>query len=277
MIGGRRNEMDDQPDEVNPVWEYTTRTSAHVRNSPEGSSEGGPYGSYMGRHVIGRDSRIVGGISMVAGYPILIVVEEEDGVLPRIYEEMAERIARGNVRRLDALLAEVRSTVAQAIPYNYKAIKQICLRESPDGKERVLQLSLFVVERTGTCWHQGLMAAYLIEKLIEEGYIHGTVSTDRNMKRDRLNEWVEYAVRGYVGHQWARYTTRNGVVYIVDEAQGYCGKLVDVPLDKPGFWRDYFRPDDLIRARRILPPPLFDPLDRALIAAFVAWLIWHAL
>lgn len=212
---------------------------------------------------------------MVAGHPIIIVVSETDAELPRVWDELKSRVAGRNVKRLSDLFAEVSRVVEESIPYDYARTKRIRHRESPNGAEVKIPLAMYVSEKAGVCWQQGLLAAYLIEKLIDGGYIAGTVSTDRNMKRDRFGEWVEFAIRGYVGHQWARYTAPDGTIYVIDVAQHYCGRLADVPQDKRGFWRDYFRPED--KPPRPPAPPLHDEIDCALAAGGLLWLAWHFL
>lgn len=264
----------DEPNEVHPVWNYTVLARKHANESPYGSAGGGPNGSYLGRHIIGRDTRILGGVSMVAGHPVLIVVSEEDSHLPAVYRELEERLAGRNVRRIPELLAEVHALVREKLRYTCDLNKRIRQEKSPNGKEIKIPLAFYVARGEGVCWQQGLLAAYLIEKLIDEGCIGGTVSTDRNMKRDVLKEWADFSTGEFVGHQWARYTAPDGTVYIEDPAQDYCGRLQDVPRKKLGFWRDYFRPEDQIPMPPPKAPSLFDELDFLVAAGIVAALVW---
>lgn len=154
----------DEPSEVQPVWEYTRLARRHANESPYGSAGGGPNGSYRGRHIIGRDSRILGGISMVAGHPILIVVSEEDTHLPVVYRELEERLARREVRRIPDLLAEVHAIVREKMKYVRGLNKQVRHEKSIHGKEVKLPLAFYVARGEGVCWQQGLLAAYLIDR-----------------------------------------------------------------------------------------------------------------
>lgn len=264
----------DEPSEVKPTWEYTMLARRHANESPYGSAGGGPYGSYRGRHIIGRNSRILGGISMVAGHPILIVVSEEDTHLPVVYSELTARLADRNVRTIPGLLAEVHALVRERLTYVRDLNKQIRREKSRGGQEVKLPLAYYVSIRKGVCWQQGLLAAYLIEKLIDDGVVGGSVSTDRNKKRDVLREWADFSTDEWVGHQWARYTAPDGTAYIVDPAQDYCGRLVDVDRKKRGHWRDYFRPEDPIPAPPPKPPSFFDELDFLVAAGIVAAVAW---
>jgi len=220
----------------------------------------------MGRHIIGRDSRIFGGLSMVAGYPVLIVVSEEDGRLTELYLELEYRLMVQRVSRTMDLLNEVYRTTRETLRYNYAATRRIKREFSPKGAEVEVPLSLYVDRRVGVCWQQGLLAAYLIERLIDGRYIEGKVSTDRNTKPS----WFR---RTWSGHQWCRYTAPDGTVYILDPAQGFCGKLADVPRGW-GFWRDYFRPED---PRPPIKDPLIiiDGLDWFVAVAVVVWSYWY--
>ncbi len=265
----------EEPGEVKPTWEYTRLARRHASDSPYGSAGGGPNGSYRGRHIIGRNSRVLGGISMVAGHPILIVVSEEDTHLPAVYLELTERLASRNVRRIPDLLADVHALVREKLRYVRDLNKTVRREKSPGGAEVKLPLAFYVARGEGVCWQQGLLAAYLVEKLIDDDVIGGSVSTDRNMKRDVLKEWADFSTGEYVGHQWTRYTAPDGTVYVVDPAQDYCGRLVDVPRDRRGFWRDYFRPEDPIPAPSPKVPSFFDELDMLVAAGIVAALVWN--
>lgn len=276
------------PDAVQPIWDYTRQAQRQANESPYGTAGGGPYGSYLNRHIIGRDSRILGGISMVAGYPICIVVSEEDWHLPAVYVELETRLADKGIRRIPDLLAEVHALVREKLRYVDGLNKQIRREKDVTGRPVKLPLAFYVDRGEGVCWQQGLLAAYLIEKLIDNGCVGGSISTDRNMKRDVLAEWTERK-DDLVGHQWARYADPNGIVYIIDPAQNYCGPLSNVTTVR-GLWRHYFRPEDVLAPVPIppvvqpptppapepkpTPRPLLDPLDYTLIAAGLLWFLW---
>lgn len=269
--------MSEPEKEVVPVWDYTRRACRHADESPYGSAGGGPYGSYMGRHIIGRDSRILGGVSFTAGHPEIIVVSETDAGLPRAYTRLERMLAERSVTTAEEVLRAVYELVRELLPYDRARVKALIARYRPNGRGEVkLPLAIYLRERAGVCRHQALLAGYLIEKLIEDGCIRGTVSTDRNRKRDPFDEWREYARHGYVGHQWCRYTSPDGTVYILDAAQDYCGRLADVPRRRDGFWRDYFRPEDAPA-----PPParfpwiVLDPLDALVAVGGIVALVWH--
>jgi len=73
-----------------------------------------------------------------------------------------------------------------------------------DGK---VSLDIFINNGTGACRHLSLVAAALLEKLIDEKIIEGKVSVDKaRFDIDGVNK----------GHVWARYTMNNGTVYIID-------------------------------------------------------------
>lgn len=269
-----------EPDEVQPVWDYTRLAQQRANESPYGSAGGGPYGTYLNRHIIGRDSRILGGISVVAHHPICIVVSEEDWHLPAVYEELQKRVDAKRIRRVPELLAEVHALVREKLRYVKGLNKAIVREKAVSGRPVKLPLAFYVSRGEGVCWQQGLLAAYLIEKLIDDGCIGGTISTDRNMKRDARMEWSD-AKSDLVGHQWARYTAANGTVYVIDPAQDYCGPLANAPTTR-GRWRHYFRPDDAPANVPTPSPatawvPRIDPLDVAVLVAGLGWLAWHVL
>ena len=63
--------------------------------------------------------------------------------------------------------------------------------------------------RRGVCRHHGLVVAALLERLIQRGYIHGSVFYVRN-------------TFGF-GHGWAEYRDSRGTFYVLDVAQKYFG------------------------------------------------------
>jgi hypothetical protein len=68
----------------------------------------------------------------------------------------------------------------------------------------------------------------LLERLKNEGYVAGNVSIDRN------------SIPGLGGHAWVRYQNSKDVVFVIDPAQNYVGRLDEAP--KQGW--SYKRPEE---------------------------------
>lgn len=196
---------------------------------------------YQGRPVIHRDTRINGGVYLGAQPREAIVVDDspaKDLILRNFYKGFRLFSARSALREsrqkdlpVEPLLVQkVFETVAENMRYNRKAVENIA-RVYHLGPDEKIYLGVYLREGVGVCRHQGLLAGYLLEKLVGEGYLKGKVSIDRN------------TIPGKGGHVWARYTTPDGQAYIIDAAQGFVGKLEEAVGDDLRWF--YERPEDV--------------------------------
>lgn len=201
---------------------------------------------YHGRPVISRESPVNGGVYIVPGSQEAIVVDDgtkpKEGDRPKeinpYYQQafddfisLAKRYdvkVRQGIRRdqitdmLNALLVSVSDT----IDYDIKFSEYI----RNNYKDRKINLHDFIAEGKGVCRHQALLAGYILERLINGGFVSGSVSVDRNYVEDKG------------GHAWARYTDEKGHVYIIDPTNGYAGKL---NRKSNKIW-SYSRPEDKV-------------------------------
>jgi hypothetical protein len=184
---------------------------------------------FKGRHVIGRDTQINGGVYLGAHAREAIVVDDsKDMELQRIYGKVMRRKQSlqadgGQVR--GRLIEEVWNVVQEEMPYDKENVDRITAGyNEPDHK---VLLSAFL--EGGICRHQALLAGYLIERMIKEGILQGRVSVDRN------------SVKGKGGHAWVRYTNSIGKIFIIDAARKYIGALDEVRQNR---WF-YERPEDV--------------------------------
>lgn len=186
---------------------------------------------YQGRRVISRDKPINGGVYLGGSAREAIVVDDsrENSQLLQMYTSFLKDFEKIIAIDPDTLINErlkmLFEFVREKMPYNENNVNHINSQLKPDQK---VGLERFLGDG-GVCRHQGLFAAYLLEKLITEGKMSGQVSVDRNY------------VPGLGGHGWARYTAANGEVYIIDAAQQYVGKLREI---KPGIQWFYNRPNE---------------------------------
>ena len=237
--------------EQSALWEYTNIPHQHAKQinkfqqniKPDGRREN----LYQGRAIIGRDTPINGGVYFYNQDEAVVVDDQADKRLMPIYGSVIqkiEQIRRTGIDPKGQILNIVYETVARLMPYDTGAGDRVHQRVGDNHK---VYLGEFI--GGGVCRHQGLLAAYLLEKLKTNGYVRGTVSVDRNQ------------ILGRGGHAWARYTNSAGVVYILDVAQHYLGELkkkknllawnYERPEDKTlrknekrnngGFWQNFQR------------------------------------
>lgn len=243
---------------VGVQYSYTAAVGDQIHAAGKGrhlerDKEGWGFGEYGGRPIIARDTPINGGIYPVGGThgEALVVDDAKYPELSAVYETVLRRLhvvdegklsarALGKFRRQGAegvlevqnTLETVLQTVSDTLRYDLEATQAIAR-----DYEKV-SLGKYVRYGVGVCRTQGVLSAYIAERLIKDGHISGAISVDRN------SEHTVDEVPG--GHAWARFrSAEDGEVYIIDPAQHYVGKLRDV-VGKPGKW-DYRRSEDLMQ------------------------------
>lgn len=196
--------------DISPEWDKTIIAKDRLSFSPlyEEPSKESKNGVWQGRPIIGRDTRINGGVYVGAGEREAVVVD--DLKQPELIE--AYRTLLGRIQGRDTVLRSVFDLTKQLLPYNENTVEQITGGFEPDQK---VGLSVFVRAKGGVCRHQALLSGYLLEKLKDDGVVRGTASIDRNY------------VPGEGGHAWVRYKNSAGEVYIIDPAQNYIGRIED--------------------------------------------------
>ncbi len=193
-----------------------------VRSRAESATE------YQGRPIIDSDTRINGGVYLGSSAREAIVVDfEKDDALQSLYEEAKRRSLdeSGHMDEHQALL-QVYVAVKEAMETSGAAVYQL-VTDNDLGNNGKVYLGSFIDNHIGVCRHQNLACAAILERFIDEGLLHGSVSIDRSR-----NE------KG--GHAWCRYTTSTGRVTIVDVTHEFVGDVTDGAL-----W-DYRRPSDQV-------------------------------
>ena len=188
---------------------------------------------FQGRPIISRDTPINGGVYFGAGKREAIVVDDNKDIL--LYIAYATLINRHKTKTTLAgkdfktgVLEAVFEAAKEYLPYDNNKVEAINKSEGFNEDVKV-QLGFYMQKKCGVCRHQALLAAYLLEKLKEEGYISGTVSVDRN------------TVKGVGGHAWVKYITGSGKDVVIDPAQGVVAYQENISADK---W-PYDRPEDV--------------------------------
>lgn len=214
-------------------WGKSLYTRNRLRNSPyygEVKDEDGRIRAmFQGRPIIERDTRINGGINVGTKPREAIVVDDtKDGILLGAYLVLLGRqraraaIEGGDFK--DKILNEAFDLARELMPYNSYKVDQLNIKNGLNNDTKV-QLGFYIRNKCGVCRHQALLVAYLLEKLIDEGYLQGSVSYNRNTMEEG-------------GHGFVRYTNSRGKVIIIDPAQDLGGLIHEIPKDA---W-DYRQP-----------------------------------
>jgi len=196
---------------------------------------------FGGRHIIGRDTRIDKGVSLGGSAREAIVIDFNLSVfLPDIYERIHDEVddIRAGRRSMLPFFPRVQHNpyLGYAIPLIFSLTKEAMPGVDIDPvinrhglhNDQKGDLDLFIGNEVGVCRHRALLAGVLIERLIDESYMDGTVRVNRN-------EWLGGA------HAWTRYTRPNNQVVIIDAMQDYCGLINN---SRTGLKWDYRNPLD---------------------------------
>lgn len=195
--------------------------------------------SYQGRAVIGSDTPINKGVYLCAtkeqgtiGEACVVDDDKpENIVLHKAYHQLIEKIySQPADKRWNYALFFVQEITREFLPYDSKKVDDFT--RGKNGTK--ISLASFMNLRFGVCRHQALLSGYLIERLIKDKHLQGSVSVDRNQS-------------GEDGHAWCRYTSPSSRIYIVDVAQNLMA-----PLERttPQHW-DYARPYETVENGRV--------------------------
>ena len=105
---------------------------------------------------------------------------------------------------------------------------------SVNKDKRKVSLNYYLDYGKGVCRHMALATAWMGGELARNGILEGKATAEVNQRK-----------KDNAAHEWARYTAKDGTVYILDPAQQYFGRL-DESLERHGSW-EYFRPGERVR------------------------------
>jgi len=207
---------------------------------------------YLNRPIIGRDSRINGGVYLGEIEREALVVDWEHS--PNIQAmylkilntcvdwEEYDKTGKMTYHKNDhddkpGLLRAALQIVQEEMSIIDPQMTDVYVERNGWEQDKKVNVDHFVKDGIGVCRHRALVLGVIIERMILEGLLGGKVSIDRNT--------AEYR-RGYGGHAWIRYTTSSGQINILDPMHGYIGSIVNVKNDRlrrKDTW-DYLRPSD---------------------------------
>lgn len=202
-------------------------------------------GFFLGHRIISRDAPINKGIYLGSSVREAIVVDDQENPdeLKEVYDELLTRMSLGVASENNKGIPEyILETVLDRLdgsrsPGNQDHQSRKVAPEVSDmvtnhllknGPDSPISLNEFIKKGVGVCRHRSLLAGYLIERLIKEGFLRGKVSIDRNY------------IKSKGGHSWARWTRSMGGVIIIDPALGFAGPIEQSERE---FW-DYRRPNE---------------------------------
>lgn len=185
-----------------------------------------PYGYYNNHAIIGRDSRTMRDGVYGTRSSEQLVVDDKSERVKAVVDEILSRVREmGKSPTMDqrAILEEVRSGVAHTLRYDLDATEKLC--DPYRFNKGSIMMSEFIKEGIGVCRHQAVLAALVMESLIDVGLLYGDISVERNHDTE---------IGG--AHAWAVFKSDADDV-IVDPAQGFVGTREDAA--RKNRWRYY--------------------------------------
>ncbi len=231
-------------------WSAQAGNTAHVMarlgnnigfEPPTASDPATPYGRYLGRPIIGRDSRIDGGVYIGRKPREAIVVDmARPGLLDNVYtnwlrelQDQApmwpwQHITLGRKRAVQRYLNShmgllCRTLVNRVLPFDRHVVSQVA-HEHTLGPDDKVRLDVYLRRRGGVCRHQVCLLGALLERLVDEGWLEGRVSIDR-----------KFVPRQY-SHAWVRWVDGAGQIWILDAAQDVWGRLASFEPERRWFY-----------------------------------------
>lgn len=178
---------------------------------------------YLGRSVIGHGTPINGGVYIGVSRREAIVVDFNEPVLERSYQEFLarmEKISGGSPQKFKAsVLDELHDFVDARMGGRGPGIMQrvdALLKEHELTGDQKVHLGFFIDRQAGVCRHRALMAASFLERMVAEGRLSGSVEVRRN------------GIGGVGAHAWAVYQNSGQERIVIDPMQGYVGRADDV-------------------------------------------------
>ena len=164
-----------------------------------------------------------------------MVDDERSPELRTIYDEVFCRMTsklkgKGFIHKNLAFSAI--STVVNEVFPRWNGVVEAEQELSNSFSGKLMDIGENIRAQVGVCEHMTLVAAYVMERLIDEGYLRGKVSVDRNYIPERK-----------ASHTWVRYTSKGGKVFILDIAKGVSGSMTEAMAKNK--W-DYRRPGEKV-------------------------------
>ena len=198
------------------TYTISARQIAEFEGSFRPADEHAPHGYYRDLPILGRDSvRINGGIDVVGK---IVIDDKNDRSLAEAaarFDYSRDRSAKKDIDKLQEVYRFTRSTLR----YDLEASEAIRSRSAKGLVSPNEPLGTYIDAGVGVCQMQSMLAAYLTERLVDNGELKGRVSLNRKTKHAE------------VGHEWMVWEPENGEELILDPARNSLGSRSQAEQD----------------------------------------------
>jgi hypothetical protein len=209
---------------------YDGLTAAAVAEIEQGRNYGerdlgAPHGRYRNHPIIGRRSSSVRNGVYGTRSSEFVLVDDKSVLVKQVVDSFMSSLPsheEAATLGVETILKKVSFRVANILRYDIKETERL---SSPHyGQKGLIDLSEYIAAGVGVCRHQALLAAHLIEEVIDRGYLAGSVGVERNYDREANG-----------AHAWAVYKSDTSDDLIVDPANHFVGSRKRA--QKEGRWR----------------------------------------
>jgi hypothetical protein len=184
-----------------------------------------PYGRYFGRRIIGSGTRIDGGVYLgrLAREAIVVDMARPGSLLRRLYAALVEALCTGAGGRVAlpsaGVVAHLRAMVGAAMPYDEATVDALAAGgQLGDGDDDgLVDLDVFLRAGGGVCRHQACLVGACLERLADEGRLHGRAGLERRH------------ASGWFSHAWVQWVAGDGELWVLDPAQDRYSPLRRLP------------------------------------------------
>lgn len=251
MEADNKNPQFSYPGESQFGYTLNAKEVAQLRQQAErsiGSTE---------RATIGSDTQIQEGVyeGAYGGEAIVVDYDADPGLIDDAINAVKERATVDGKIDKGRVLHNVFDVVRERMLPNQRAVDEI-FKSVGEKDGTKISLSIYIDKAVGVCRHQALFVGIILERLIDDETLRGSVSVDRSQRSSATED-------KYDGHSWARYTTSSNEVIIIDTALNTIDTLENLrnmnqknPFDT---W-DYSRTEDkmasVVGASKIIDHPI---------------------
>ncbi len=195
---------------------FTQRTGDKMRDRFDFGyeDETAPYGYYKNHRIIGRKTSIVKDSVYFTATSEAVVVDDKSRALQHVADGLLQHLDRKFGKYptvpVESFLKIINNYVRKVMPYDEAAADR--LSRPHYANNSLIGLSEYVKEGVGVCRHQCLVAAFLLETLIEKRILAGRTGVERNHDTN---------VHG--AHAWAVYESPARQLFVIDPAQNFVG------------------------------------------------------
>lgn len=207
------------PQRKSPVIaEFTYRLGDDIRGRHDYGEvdQFAPYGYHKNHVIIGRDTKSVkdGVYFTTSPNSEAVIVDDKSRAIELVSQGLLDKVeskfSSGTTKHEEDILKLVNKETKRALPYDARISDR--LSGPLCDSNGLIALSTYIEQGGGVCRHQCLLAALLLEKLIDNKILAGTVGVERNHDLD---------VKG--AHAWAVFKSLSGSTIVVDPAQNFVG------------------------------------------------------